>query len=193
MAEDGRVDPERVLDEFEERLQHSAFGEATRASYRLESALEDAQITAARNLLEKAARELEAGDRDGAARFAGRALAIRAEVEGAVPPGPEAVSILLFTEMAERCDAGHRSADAGWLDPLLDAHRAASGQLAVEIERCLDSLAEYGVTPAEEQRIDAVTRRGSRLEEPLGEVDDEPTRVETVLGMLRVLLELRAP
>jgi hypothetical protein len=191
MARDGSADAERAVDEFEARLAASAFGAATRASFRLESSQEDARFTAATNLLEKAANRLTAGDGDGAARLVRRALALGPGSDDETPPGPVAASTLLIAELVDRADAARASGDEDWLDPVLALHRESQGPLAVEVARGLDALAEFGLTPAETRRIRAVARRGSRLEEPLGEVAGPDERIEVVLGLLRLVLRLR--
>ncbi len=81
MARGEAADPERAVSEFEARLKRSAFGDATRRSYRQESAEEDAHFTAARNLLQKAARRLADGREEAATSLIRRALAIEPTVE----------------------------------------------------------------------------------------------------------------
>lgn len=191
MARDGSADAERAVDEFEARLAASAFGAAARASFRLESSQEDARFTAATNLLEKAANRLAAGDEDGAARLARRALALDAGGDEETPPGPVAASTLLIAELVDRADAARAAADEDWLDPVLALLQDAEGPLAAEVARALDALAEYGGTPTETRRIRAVAPRGSRLEEPLGRLAAPEERVAVVLGLLRLVLRLR--
>ncbi|HEV7624406.1 MAG TPA: hypothetical protein VGO26_09730 [Amnibacterium sp.] len=191
MARDGSADAERAIDEFEARLAASAFGDATRASFRLESAQEDALFSAATNLLEKAMKRLAAGNEDGAIALARRALALDHGADDQTPPGPVAASTLLIAELVERADAAATSGDEEWLAPLLALHRDADGPLAVEVARALDALAEFGPGAAEVRRIRAVVSAGLRLEEPLGDVADPDERVRVVLGLLRLVLALR--
>jgi hypothetical protein len=190
MARNGSADAERAVGEFEARLAASAFGQATRASFRLESSQEDALFTAATNLLEKAAKRSAAGDDEGAAVLARRALALESGTDDETPPGPVAVSTLLVAELVERADAA-RATGGDWLEPLLALHRQADSPVAVEVARALDTLAELGLEPAEVQRIRGVARPGIRLEEPLGEVVEPEERVRAVLGLLRIVVDLR--
>ncbi|MCU1474252.1 hypothetical protein [Amnibacterium sp.] len=191
MARDGSAAAERAVDEFEARLAASAFGAATRASFRLESSQEDALFSAATNLLEKAAKRLAAGDADGAAALVRRALALDHGADDQTPPGPVAASTLLIGELVERADRASAAASGDWLGPLLALHRDADGPLAAEVARALDTLAELGLEPAEVRRIRAVARPGARLEEPLGEVRDPVERVQVVLALLRLVIGLR--
>jgi hypothetical protein len=190
VARDGSA-AERAVDEFEARLAASAFGAATRASFRLESSREDALFTAATNLLEKAMKRLAAGDDDGAAALTRRALALDHGADDQTPPGPLAASTLLIGELVERADAASTPGTGDRLGPLLALHRDADGPLAIEVARALDTLAELGLEPAEMRRIRAVARPGLRLEEPLGEVADPVERVRVVLALLRLVIDLR--
>ncbi|MGN6743470.1 MAG: hypothetical protein ACTHJL_09270, partial [Amnibacterium sp.] len=74
MAQTGGRDPEQAIREFEARLDASAFGAATKASYRLESDEEDAHVAGASNLLEQALRHHGAGNEDTATALVRRAV-----------------------------------------------------------------------------------------------------------------------
>jgi hypothetical protein len=191
VARDGSSAAGRAVDEFEARLAASAFGAATRASFRLESSQEDALFTAATNLLEKAAKRLAAGDPDGAAALTRRALALDHGADDETPPGPVAASTLLIGELVERADAASAAGGGDWLGSLLALHRDAAGPVATEVARALDTLAELDLEPAEVGRIRAVARSGLRLEEPLGEIRDPAERVQVVLALLQLVIDLR--
>jgi hypothetical protein len=192
VARHEQIDPEQALEEFESGLARSAFGAATRASWRVESAQEDAHFTAAVNLLEKAGRRLLEGNDAAAAGLARRALAIEPTGDYETSPGALAASTLLFNEMADRCEAGHEEGGDAWLSELLAVFAAASGPVALEVARALDTLIENGVSRSEEKRIRAVARPGLRLEDPLDDVVDPDERVDVVLHMLRIVNELRS-
>jgi hypothetical protein len=185
------VDPEQVVDEFEARLERSAFGQATRASYLRESAEEDAHFTAARNLLEKAARRLAAGNDDGAAALARRALAIQPTLEHEALPAAMAAQMLVYTELVDRREAaGGGSGDASWLGPVLDLFRQSAGPVRTEFARVLDALREAELAGDEERRLHGVVPVGARLEDPLSGVPEDGERVDVLLGMLRLLADL---
>jgi hypothetical protein len=176
----GRPDPQRALAEFEQRLDRSAFGRATRASYRRESAEEDVALRAATNLLTKAARRLEIGQEAEAGDLARRALA-----QGA---GALAASLLVFDALTVRVG---RAGD-GALDPVLDELGSLPPPVALELARDLDSLVALGVPPALERRIRAVVPSAPRFDEPLEGVTGDSERLRAVLGLLRLAERIRA-
>jgi hypothetical protein len=176
----GRPDPERALAEFEQRLDRSAFGRATRASYRRESAEEDVALRAATNLLTKATRRLAAGQEAEAGDLARRALG-----QGA---GPLAASLLVFDALTGRID---RAGD-DVLDPVLDELGTLPAPVALELARNLDSLVALGVPPALEGRIRAVVPPAPRFDEPLEGVADPEERLQAVLDLLRLAERIRS-
>jgi hypothetical protein len=179
----GRPDPERALAEFEQRLDRSAFGRATRASYRRESAEEDVALRAATNLLTKAARRLASGQEAEARDLARRALG-----QGA---GALAASLLVFDALTGRIDRADDAPDAV-LDPVLDELGTLPAPVALELARNLDSLVALGVPPGLERRIRAVVPPAPRFDEPLEGVADPDERLRAVLDLLRLAERIRA-
>lgn len=175
-----RPDPERALAEFEQRLDRSAFGLATRASYRRESAEEDVALRGATNLLTKAARRLALGQEGEARDLARRALA-----QGA---GALAASLLVFDALTVRI--GRPGDDV--LDPVVGELGTLPAPVALELARNLDSLVALGVQPALERRIRAVVPAAPRFDEPLESLTDPEERLRAVLELLRLAERIRA-
>ncbi|MDH2444558.1 hypothetical protein QDR37_11435 [Amnibacterium sp. CER49] len=175
----GPPDPERALAEFEQRLDRSAFGWATRASYRRESAEEDVALRAATNLLTKASRRLDLGQDTAAHDLARRALA-----QGA---GALAASLLVFDALTGRIARGGDDV----LDPVLVELGTLPAPIALELARNLDSLVALGVPPALERRVRAVVPSAPRFDEPLEALPDPDERLRAVLDLLRLAERIR--
>lgn len=188
MAQTGGRDPEQAMRDFEARLDASAFGRATKASYRLESEEEDAHVAGASNLLEKALRRLGDGNDEAAAALVRRAVAIAPTLEREALPAVVAAELLLYSELTDRHDRAN--GDPGWLDPVLAVYERASGAVRQEFGGMLDALRAGELSGAEERRIRAVVPVDSRRSEPLAGVTDAEERAEVVLAMLRLLSEL---
>ncbi|MGN6741665.1 MAG: hypothetical protein ACTHJL_00005, partial [Amnibacterium sp.] len=181
-------DPEQAIREFEARLDASAFGAATKASYRLESDEEDAHVAGASNLLEKALRRLGAGNEDAAAALVRRAVAIAPTFTHEASPAVVAAELLIYSELTDRHDRAN--GDPAWLEPVLAAYGRATGVVREDFGGMLDALRAGELAGDEERRIRAVVPVDSRRNEPLAAVTDAEARAEAVLGMLRLLVEL---
>lgn len=188
MAQTGGRDPEQAIRDFEARLDASAFGRATKASYRLESDEEDAHVAGASNLLEKALRRLGDGDDDGAAALVRRAVSIAPTLEREALPAVVAAELLLYSELTDRHDRA--KGDPAWLDPVLAAYERASGAVRQELGGMVDALRAGELSGTDERRVRAAVPPDSRRTEPLAGVTDAGQRAEVVLGMLRLLVEL---
>lgn len=188
MAQTGGRDPERAIREFEARLDASAFGAATKASYRLESDEEDAHVAGASNLLEKALRRLGAGEAAAAESLVRRAVAIAPTFPHEAPPAVVAAELLIYSELSDRHDRAQ--GDPAWLEPVLALYGHSTGVVREEFGGMLDALRAGELSGEEERRIRAVVPVDSRRNEPLAAVTDAESRVAAVLGTLRLLGDL---
>lgn len=105
--------------------QDRGLGRAAVASGRLLNDLGNAQMEAADNLVEKAARAIEAGDEEKADRFIQRACTFPYDERELLHPGPWAAHMLLHGEVTDAFFHSHAD-DEGWLDAAFELAADAS-------------------------------------------------------------------
>jgi hypothetical protein len=136
--------------------QDRGLGWAAVASGRLLNDLGNAQMEAADNLVEKAARAIEAGDEEKADRFIQRACAFPYDERELLHPGPWAAHMLLHGEVTDAFFHSHAD-DEGWLDAAFELAGTTIGLGREDLADILYSLSVqaefYELTPRESRRI----------------------------------------
>lgn len=131
-------------------------GTAAQASGRLLNNLNDAQMDAAFNLIEKSMRALESGDEPKASRFIERACAIPYSEREQMHHGPFAAHMLLHGELVDAVTDATDEDDT-WLAVALEVLGTSLGIGRVHLGDILHALAveaeHYGLTPRESHRI----------------------------------------
>jgi hypothetical protein len=176
---------------FEAELR-APLGEARRGSMRVERSAEQRLEEAARNLLSKALRGLEAGDEAKARRFAERALDLDRLEDQDEHPATMEVHLLLYMELVRQIHDAE-DGDEAWLDHaeqvLVGLDEPASG----ELRRALDAMLEADASPHEARRIRRLATRGAAETSVLDAIADRDERIDGVVATLRAFLALRMP
>jgi len=169
-------------------------GEAQRTSNRTESEFSSASAMAADNLLTKAERRLQAGEDEQAAAFVQRALRLPFDKYEEVQPAPWSAHMALFMAISDDLEDSDEG-DQRWLDRAETLLSSSGPAAESEIRSVLRSLVSdaYSLSPTETRRLKALTAGIPLNADPLaGTPDDEQSRTEAIIEVLRALLEHRS-
>lgn len=143
------------IEAYYEQLAHRPFGEAELESRRTLSLFSRAGLTAADNLLTKAARALVEGDQERVGHFVNRAVALGYDEHEQTVPAACAAGMLLFCAVTDELEDSEEG-DAAWLEAALAAMAAGSGWGQSEMRHVLVTvMQDYAVTPRESQLVRA--------------------------------------
>jgi hypothetical protein len=132
------------------------FGELQRRSGRLLNQMSHAQLTAAENLLTKAARSLSAGDPERAERLIDRAAQMPYDPREEESPGVRGATMLVYRIISDRFETSEPD-DMAWLDVVLAVHPhldpIGRAEVASVVHGFVLQEAFFDVPPAEARRI----------------------------------------
>ncbi len=132
------------------------FAELHRRSGRLLNQVSNNQLTAAGNLLNKAARSISAGDAVRAERLIDRAAQMPYDPREGDWPGVRGAAVLIHRIIGDHFEASDPD-DLAWLDVIFQVHPqldpAGRAEVASVVHGFVLQEAIYDVTPAEARRI----------------------------------------
>ena len=136
--------------------QSGEYAELHRRSGRLLNQVSNAQLTAAENLLTKAARSISAGDAARAERLIDRAAQMPYDLREEDSPGVRGASVLVHRIISDQFENSDPD-DLAWLDVILGVHPgldpAGRAEVASVVHGFVLQEAIYSVTPSEARRI----------------------------------------
>lgn len=186
-----RMSTEERLTRMEARFEaerRNALGVLRQSSNTIGFDQERAVTLAADNLLQKALRRLGDGDDAAARRFIERALALELDGEPSADPGAMGAHLLAWDVLRTPVlDEEHdRSV---WLERATAILDALQDPVRLEWLGVLHALVE-DVDARTGARLEALVRESGAAErEPLEGIDSPHERAETVVGLLRAVLE----